>query len=74
MCRNGAASSLLHWVDSGSIAAQYGLSKWVWINQYHLFINILLVTHLSQEIDSLFKVTRRVLYTVCYRTRVFKTR
>ena len=45
MYQNEAASSLHHWIDSGSIAAQYDLSKWIWINQYHLFLNIL--THNS---------------------------
>ena len=45
MCQNGAASSLHNWVDSGSIAAQYGLSKRIWINQYHLFLKML--THNS---------------------------
>ena len=37
-------------VDSDSIAAQYGLSKWIWINQYHLCLNIL--THNSHTWDS----------------------
>ena len=45
MCQNGAAFSLHHWVDSGSIAAQYGVFKRIWINQYHLFLNML--THNS---------------------------
>ena len=50
MCQNGAASSLHHWIDSGSIATQYGLSKWIWINPYHLFLNML--THNSHTCDS----------------------
>ena len=54
MCQNGAASSLHYWVDSGSIAAQYGLSKWIWINQYHSFRNML--TYNSHKCDSI--VTR----------------
>ena len=41
MCQNGVASSLHNWVDSGSIAVHYGLPKWIWINQYHLFLNSL---------------------------------
>ena len=49
MCQNGAAPSLHQWVDSSSIAAQYDLSKWILINQYHLFPNIL--THNSPTCD-----------------------
>ena len=49
MCQNGAASSLHHWVDFGSIAVQYVLSKWIWINLYHLFL--VMLTHNSHPYD-----------------------
>ena len=45
MCQNGAWSGLQHWVDSGPIAAQCGLSTWIWSSQYQIFLNML--THNS---------------------------
>ena len=50
MGQNGAGSGLQHWVDSGTIVAQCGLSTWIWLNQYHIFPNML--THNSHTCDS----------------------
>ena len=41
-----------HLIDSGSTVAQYVLSKWIWINQYNLFLNML--SHNSHSSDSFF--------------------
>ena len=45
MCQNGAGSGLQQWIDSGPIAAQYGLSTLSWLSQYQIFLNML--THIS---------------------------
>ena len=45
MSQNGAGSGLQRWVDSGPIVAQCGLSTWICLNQYHIFLNTL--THNS---------------------------
>ena len=32
MCQNGPGSGFRHWIDSGPIGAQCGLSAWIWLN------------------------------------------
>ena len=50
MCQSGTGSGLEHWVDSGPIAAQCGLSTWLWLDQYHIFLTML--THYSHTCDT----------------------